>query len=195
MAYSNVADRQPPPGAAGGTGSAATTVHTSSGVVDTSRIIGWGVDANPQNDPTYPYRDRSADDRSGQWQRPSQQKPEVELLMSVEHKQLPAVFGTTIPPRWASGAVRRIAFRWTESNWMHWLLLIGADRIDMVEGLLEDLARLNLPNIPKEIGLRAAWRHNKKGIAVTVGVSALVLGGLVALSRRSEPGPRSSKES
>ncbi len=29
-----------------------TMVRTSSGPVDTSGIIGWGVDADPKNDPT-----------------------------------------------------------------------------------------------------------------------------------------------
>src|SRR3712207_5819521 len=100
--------------------------------VDTSRIVGWGVDANPQNDPTYPYRDRSEDDHSGEWQRPTQQEPRVEVLQSVEHKWLPAVFGTSSPPRAVSGSMRRLAFRWSESNWAHWLLLIGADRVNMV---------------------------------------------------------------
>jgi hypothetical protein len=41
------------------TGSAPNRLRTSAGVVDTSTIVGWGVDADPRNDPTYPYRDRS----------------------------------------------------------------------------------------------------------------------------------------
>src|SRR3712207_1345409 len=102
-------------------------VRTSGGPVDTSSIIGWGVDADPQNDPTYSYRDRSCDDHSGEWTRPPLQEPDVELLQSVEHKQLPAVFGTSSPPKWISGMMRRAAFRWSESNWAHWLLLMGAD--------------------------------------------------------------------
>jgi hypothetical protein len=151
--------------------------------VDTSGITAWGVDANPQNDPTYSYRDRSADDHSGTWLRPSLQKPEVELLMSVEHKQLPAVFGTSSPPRWVSGALRRLAFRWSESNWMHWLLLIGADRINMVEGVVADLARLKIPNIGKEIGLPAAWRYNKRGVVRSVAIAVLVIVGIILLIR------------
>jgi hypothetical protein len=161
-----------------------TTVQTSSGEVDTSAIPGWGVDANPKNDPTYPYRDRSADDRSGEWARPTRQEPEVELLQSVEHKQLPAVFGTSSPPQYVSGAMRRVAFRWSESHWAHWLLLMGADRVNMVEGLVEDLARLKVPNIPKEMGVPAEWKHNKKRLAVKVGAAALIVGAWAAWRRR-----------
>lgn len=158
-------------------------VRTSSGEVDVSGIIGWGTDANPKNDPTYPYRERSADDHSGEWKRPVQQKPDVEILQSVEHKQLPAVFGTSAPPKWISGMMRRAAFCWSESNWAHWLLLMGADRINMVEGVVEDLAHARLPNIPKEMGVRAEWRHNKVGLAKKVGIAAVVGATVYAFKR------------
>jgi hypothetical protein len=161
-----------------------TTVHTSSGQVDVSSIVGWGVDANPQNDPTYSYRDRSADDHSGEWVRPAQQQTDIELLQSVEHKQTPAVFGTSSPPRYVSGVMRRLAFRWSESNWAHWMILMGADRVNMVEGLVEDLARAKVPNIPKEMGVPAEWRHNKKGLAIKVGIAAAIGGALFAWSKR-----------
>jgi hypothetical protein len=152
-------------------------------LVDTSRIPGWGVDADPDNDPTYPYRDRAADDRSGKWQRPPQQEPEVEVLRSIEHKQLPAVFGTSTPPSGLSGVIRRGAFKYSESHWLHWLMLMGADRINVVEGVAQDLARLKLPNIPAEMGIRSEWRHNKRGLATKVAVTAAVAGAGYALFR------------
>ena len=173
---------------------APTTVQTSSGAVDVSSIVGWGVDADPDNDPTYSYRDRSADDHSGQWKRPAQQQPQVELLKSVEHKQLPAVFGTASPPKWISGMMRRAAFRWSESNWAHWMLLMGADRVNMVEGLVQDLARAKIPNIPKEMGVPAEWRHNKTGLAKKVGVAALIGGAVFLLSRSGKDKQRSKRK-
>lgn len=160
-------------------------VETSATALDTSSIVGWGVDANPQNDPTYPYRDRSADDHKGQWVRPTQQQPDVELLHSVEHKQTPAVFGTASPPKWVSGWMRRIAFRWSESNWAHWMLLMGADRVNMVEGLVEDLARGKVPNIPREMGVPAEWRHNKTGLVKKLAIAGIIGGALFALTRSS----------
>ena len=160
-----------------------SVIETSATAIDTSKILGWGVDADPQNDPTYPYRDRSADDHRGQWRRPARQEPEVELLRSVEHKQTPAVFGTASPPKWISGAMRRLAFRWSESHWAHWMILMGADRVNMAEGLVEDIARGKVPNIPKEMGVPAEWRHNKTGLAKKIGVVAVIGGGIYALTR------------
>jgi hypothetical protein len=154
---------------------------------DTALIVGWGADADPRNDPTYPYRERSADDHSGEWKRPTQQEPQVELLKSVEHKWLPAVFGSASPPSGVSGSMRRLAFRWSESNWAHWLLLMAADRVNMVEGLVEDLGRGHIPNIPKEMGVPAEWRHNKAGLIKKMAVAAVIVGGTAGLvmARRS----------
>ena len=164
-------------------------------LVDTSTIPGWGVDADPENDPTYPYRDRSKDTGLAlNWERPPQQQPEVEILQSIEHNRLPAVVGTSTPPRGLSGAIRRIAFRYSESNWWHWLLLMGADRVDVVEGLVEDLGRGKLPNIPAEMGARAEWAHNKKGFVTKAAVTLAIAGGLFALirSRRNGSGDGSA---
>src|SRR4028118_52662 len=49
---------------------------------------------------------------------------------------------TGAPPRggWGGG-VRRTAFRYSGSDWAQWLMLLGADRVNVVEGLLADLAR------------------------------------------------------
>ena len=132
--------------------------------VDTSKIAGWGVDADPENDPTYPYRDRSQDDGlSLDWERPPQQKSDIEVLQSIEYQHMPAVFGTAAPPKGVSGMIRRAAYSWSESSWLDWLLLMGADRVDVVEGVIEDLAQGKVPNIPAEMGARSEWQHNKKG--------------------------------
>jgi hypothetical protein len=63
------------------------------------------------------------------------------------------------------------------------MLLMGADRVNMVEGLVEDLARAKIPNIPKDMGVPAEWRYNKTGLAKKVGVAALIGAGLYAWSR------------
>jgi hypothetical protein len=160
--------------------------------IDPTSVVGWGVDANPQNDPTYPYRDRSKDEglTSG-WERPVQQRSDVEILQSIEHIRRPAVFGTSTPPSGLSGMIRRLAFRWSESNWIHWLLLMGADRINVVEGIGQDLARAKVPNIPAEMGIKAEWQHNKSGLATKIAVTASI--GLVAyalFSRKRSNGPK-----
>jgi len=171
-----------------------TRIATRQGEIDPSTVFGWGVDANPDNDPTYPYRDRSRDEGlTKDWQRPPQQQSDVEILHSIEHIRTPAVFGTSTPPSGISGVIRRLAFRWSESNWLHWLLLMGADRINVVEGVVEDFARGKVPNIPAEMGAKSEWKHNKKGFVIKTAVVLGVTAGLVALvrSRRgSEPKSR-----
>ena len=152
--------------------------------VDTSKIVGWGVDADPKNDPTYPYRDRSKDPGlSLNWDRPTEQDTAVEVLQSMEYLHRPAVTGTTLPPRGLSGIMRRAAFHWSESNWLHWLILIGADRVNMVEGLVDDLAGGTLPNIPAEMGARSEWRHNKKGFALKAALVVGLSAGALAFAR------------
>jgi hypothetical protein len=60
-------------------------------------IKGWGIDADPLNDPTYPIKARTDEEQEGYtWKRPTQQPRQgVEILRSNERKNMPAVFGTT----------------------------------------------------------------------------------------------------
>ncbi|MCZ0963717.1 hypothetical protein [Paracoccus benzoatiresistens] len=159
--------------------------------IDPAKVNGWGVDADPRNDPTYPMRDRSADtEASMRWERPPLQQPGVEVLRSVEHNRRPAVFGTSTPPSGISGMVRRAAFAYSESDWRHWLMLLGADRINMVEGIAEDLGRGHVPNVPAEMGIGAEWQHNKAGLARKVAIAAAVTVVAVALlDRRKDRSP------
>lgn len=166
-------------------------------LVDTASIPGWGVDADPENDPTYPMR-RIEDQQSRglTWQRPALQHPNVEILRSIEHNRLPAVVGTSTPPKGLSGMIRRYAFRRSESDWWHWLLLMGADRLNVVEGVVEDLSRGKVPNVPAEFGWRSELRHNPKGIAKKVGVAVALGAVLFAWSRGRKPvddGPASTE--
>ena len=151
--------------------------------IDTASIPGWGVDADPENDPTYPMRHVEDQTRGLSWQRPALQEPDVEVLQSVEHVRRPAVTGTSTPPRGVSGMIRRVAFKRSESDWLHWLMLMGADRINVVEGVVADLAHGKVPNVPAEMGARAEWRHNKRGLAVKT-VTVLTLGALVVTALR-----------
>lgn len=153
-------------------------------LVDTSAIPGWGADANPDNDPTYPIRHLEDQKTRGlTWTRPAQQDPDVEILRSIEHSRLPAVVGTSTPPSGISGMIRRYAFRRSESDWWHWLMLMGADRLNVVEGVIEDLGKGKIPNIPAEMGARAEWQHNKKGLAVKAAVAGGFTLAVVALLR------------
>jgi hypothetical protein len=157
-------------------------------IIDPSTIPGWGIDADTRNDPTYPMRNIEGDDKRGMnWQRPGQQQESVEILQSIERKNRPAVFGTSTPPSGLSGILRRLAFRYSESDWIHWLTLMAADRINVVEGLFQDLGRLKVPNIPQEMGLRSELAHNRDGLIKKVAISGVLIGLVIVASRmRSE---------
>jgi hypothetical protein len=166
-------------------------------IVDRSAIPGWGIDADPQNDPAYPMRHVEDQQTRGlTWSRPDRQDPDVEILQSIEHNRQPAVVGTSTPPSGLSGVIRRVAFRRSESDWWHWLMLMGADRINVVEGVIADLAHGKVPNIPAELGLGAEWRHNKRGLVRKAGVALVLTAGVLALVRaRGQNGDARTKPS
>lgn len=148
---------------------------------DFSHIKGWGIARDPQNDPTYPMKKRTDAEIEGYtWKRPSLQPVDIEVLRSVERKNYPAVFGKTLPPRGLSGAIRRAAYRYSESSYGRWMPLVMADRIDMVEGVFEDLSKGTIPNFFKERGWTAEWKYNRKDFVIKSAVAAAITTGLVA---------------
>jgi hypothetical protein len=147
-----------------------------------SHIKGWGIDADPENEPTYPMKHYTGDDHKRlNYQRPPLQRPDVEILHSNERPNLPAVFGTTIPPSGLSGAIRRYAFKYSEGSWGHWLPLILADRINAMEGIVDDLVHGHIPNIFMERGWNAEWKYNRKAFVTKIAVSVAVTAALFAL--------------
>ena len=153
-------------------------------------IPGWGADIDPENEPTYPMKNYTGDDHKRlDYVRSEQQAIDVELLKSNERPVLPAVFGNSVPPSGISGAIRRWAFRHSEDRYRHWIPLIIADRINVVEGLIDDFRKGKLPNIFLEKGLRAEIRYNAprltRKIAITMVLGAIVL---KVLKQRSKKG-------
>jgi hypothetical protein len=138
-------------------------------------IKGWGIDADPENEPTYPMKHYTGDDHQRiHWQRPPLQPVNVEILHSNERPNVSAVFGTVAPPSGLSGAIRRFAFRFSESEYGHWLSLLLADRVNMVEGLVDDFKRGHIPNIFAEKGMKAELKYNKLGLAKKILVASLI---------------------
>ena len=153
-------------------------------VKDPSQIKGWGVDADPKNDPTYPMKKRNNGEHAGySWERPTQQSESVEVLHSNERPNVTAAFGTSTPPAGLSGAIRRFAFKYSESSYGHWLPLMLADRVGVAEGYLEDLSRGHVPNVFAERGWKAEWKHNRKSLVTRVLVGAVVASAAVAYLR------------
>jgi hypothetical protein len=143
--------------------------------VDPSQVKGWGVDADRGNDPTYPMKRRNDGEHEGySWERPAQQPVNVEILHSNERPNVSAAFGTSTPPAGLSGVIRRFAFKYSESSYGHWLPLMLADRVGVVEGYLEDLSRGHVPNVFAERGWKAEWKHNRKSLVTRVAVGAVL---------------------
>ena len=83
--------------------------------------------------------------------------------------------------------LRRLAFKSTENDVRHFLLLLLADRINVVEGIGDDLMQGRVPNVLAEMGIKAEWQYNKAGLARKVAVAGAVAGmGYYLLKRRQE---------
>ena len=145
-------------------------------LINPSQVKGWGVDANPKNDPTYPMKTRNNGEHAGySWQRPTQQPVNIEVLHSNERPNVTAVFGTSTPPAGLSGVLRRYAFKYSESSYGHWLPLMAADRIGVLEGYLHDVAHGRLPNVFAERGWRAEWRHNRASLLGRIAIGVVLI--------------------
>jgi len=121
-----------------------------------AHIPGWGADLARENRPAVPM-ERTPPRLEVPWSDPPPQQPmTVEVLKSVERPDHSRTFGTRLPPKGLSGMIRRAAFKRSENDIGHWLMLVAADRVNVVEGLCEDV------------------RH-KPGKAVAVGVGAALV--------------------
>jgi hypothetical protein len=149
-------------------------------------IKGWGSDLDPERRPGVP-RD-PAPDLGAEALYPSMdaQLPTVQIHKSTEHGRLTPVFGSSCPPRGLSGVMRDRAYHYSEGRLARWMLLLLADRVDMVEHLAEDLVRLRPPNLFDEMGLRTEWRHNRgRFVSRIVLTTALATTVAVLLRRRA----------
>lgn len=145
-------------------------------------IIGWGIDADPDNNPTYPMkRYTGADHDRLNYERAPQQPQTMEVLHSNERPGITRVFGTSVPPSGLSGVLRRYAFRFSEGSSGHWLTLILADRINVVEGIIDDIAHGYVPNIIKERGWTAEWKYNRQGVIKTAAIGVVVASAIAIL--------------
>jgi hypothetical protein len=144
-----------------------------------SNIKGWGSDLDPQKRPGVP-RDKAPELGVESLYPPiTQQIPRIKIHKSTEHGRLTPVFGTSCPPRGLSGMIRDFGYKFSEGRLSHWLTLMFADRVNVVEDIVSDLAHGHVHNIPKEMGLRSELRYNREAFlrktAITVGCAALLV--------------------
>lgn len=150
-------------------------------------IPGWGMDADPDNDPTYPMKHANgADHERLNYVKAPQQRQDIEIFRSIERPNITRVFGTSTPPSGLSGAIRRYAYKFSEGTATHWMTLILADRVDVIQGKIKDLANGIIPNPWIERGWSAEWKHNRPAFVGRIAVTTLVItAGILLLTRKS----------
>jgi len=164
-----------------------------------AQIPGWGADLDPADRPSYP-REQPGIETGARWDFPERQPEKWPRERSVEHAFLPPVFGTSTPPAGVSGAIRRYAYKYGEGRAAHWLLLVGADRVDAWEHHLTSLLTLRPDNPVTETGVlsefsrhgissragqgRADVKHQWIDPLIVAGPWVLAAGGLAAVALR-----------
>lgn len=148
---------------------------------DYSHIKGWGIDADPKNDPTYPMKHRRAGHQGYERKNQKQQPIDREVLHSNERPNVSAVFGLAPAPSGLSGHIRRYAFKQSENSYGHWLPLLMADRVNEVEGILDDIRKGKFPNIVAEKGWAAQWKYDRPTLLKKMAVFTTLTAGLVFL--------------
>ncbi|WET77365.1 hypothetical protein P3102_25180 [Amycolatopsis sp. QT-25] len=125
-----------------------------------ARIPGWGADLNREDRPSVPKLDRG-EGTGVPGEFPERQPEKWPRERSIEHKFLTPVFGTSCPPHGLSGALRKYSYRkYSEGRAAHWLLLLGADRVDAWEQHLRSFLTLRPDNPITETGVLSEFtRH------------------------------------
>jgi hypothetical protein len=152
---------------------------------DLSHIQGWGADLDRNNRPGVPMERKPPRLPGLHWTHPGNQPLNIKVYHSTERPGVTPVFGTSTPPRGLSGKVRNFAYKLSENDVRHWLLLLFADRLDVVEGIGDDLVRGRIPNLFMEMGGKAELKHNRAGFVTKAVVATFVLAG-VCLALKSK---------
>jgi hypothetical protein len=133
-----------------------------------ARIPGWGVDLDPKDRPSFPQERFDPSASGAHWDFPERQPEKWPRERSIEHKFLTPVFGTSMPPKGVSGAMRKYAYRrFSEGRAAHWMILLAADRVDAWESHLKSFGTLRPDNPITQTGVISEF--SRKGIASRVG--------------------------
>ncbi len=133
-----------------------------------ARIPGWGADLDHKDRPSVPKERWDPTLNGADWEFPERQEEKVPREKSIEHRFLTPVFGTSAPLKGLSGLIRRYAYeKYSEGRAAHWLLLMGADRVDAIESHLLSFVTLRPDNPITETGVLSEFSH--KGLSSRFG--------------------------
>jgi hypothetical protein len=91
----------------------------------------WGVDRDPARRPGVPMMRTDPQPLPNTRFPPERQPGKPSSPMHGRpNKPMPPVFGTAVPLRGLSGAIRRLAYRYPDHYPRHWLLKMLGDRVD-----------------------------------------------------------------
>jgi hypothetical protein len=141
---------------------------------DYRTINGWGADLDPANRPSVP-KELPSDVMTVRSNVGHRQKPTTKIHQSNEQPDLTPVFGTSCPPHGLSGLLRDYAYQYGEATNRHWLTLMLADRVDVVESTVRDVFRGRPDNYVREKGWSAKVKYGES----TDGTRAILIGGAV----------------
>jgi len=147
-------------------------------------IAGWGSDLDRAKRPGVPMERRPARLPAHRHDI-APQALDTEVLHSSERPGVTPLFGSPVPPRGISGWIRRLAFGYSENDLRHWLMLLFADRVNVVEGLVDDVAHGHVPRLYAETGGRAELKHNPAAAARKAATLVAVAGAGYWLWKRS----------
>lgn len=151
-----------------------------------SHIKGWGADLDRANRPGVPMERTPPRYTPADIEEPVPQRQNVEVLVSTERPGITQVFGTAQPPSGVSGLLRRAAYAMTENDIRRWLVLLLADRVNVVEGVVEDLAHGHVPNVLGEMGIKSEWQYNKQGLVKKVAIAGAIGAAAYYLMKRRD---------
>jgi hypothetical protein len=63
----------------------------------------------------------------------AQQQSPYPVLKHGGRREIPPVYGTAVPPKGLSGALRKLAYHYPDHWARHWMMLFMADRVDSWE--------------------------------------------------------------
>lgn len=155
--------------------------HSSRHVPRNFRTIrGWGADLDPANRPMS-QKALPSNVMTARGDVPAWQEPTHRIHVSNEQPNLTPVFGVSCPPKGLSGLIRDYAYEYGEATNRHWMTLLLADRIDIIESMVTAL----LEGKPDNIVAEKAWPTRvrfmpRKSLAIAAGIIGVLAVGTFA---------------
>lgn len=92
-----------------------------------------GVDEAREKRPGVPMEAEPRPAEGAHWDEPTRQHSDVTHFHRKGIDRLTPVHGTAQPPKGLSGVMRKVAYDIPEHSAVHWMMLLAADRVDVIE--------------------------------------------------------------